>query len=329
MRLSVIVCTWNRRDLLKAALDSIAASELPPTINWEILIADNNSTDGTRPLCEELVRSNPTRFRYFLESRPGKSFALNTAVENSQGEILAFTDDDVKVAPNWLAEILHTIDTWRCAGVAGKIVPVWAMLKPHWLASNGPYRPMAVIVNYNLGETARETTVPPFGANVAFTRQAFAQHGLYRTDIGPSTDRKVGCEDTEFGRRVLAGGGKIVYAPRAVVYHPVEEARLHKNYFRDWYFDYGQAITRAYGVHPQFPKLLGAPRYLYRKLATSALHWLLSANSQRRFYYNLQLHQLAGELKESRRQTRRGGSSNGKRPKPASETDPPAVRPRI
>jgi glucosyl-dolichyl phosphate glucuronosyltransferase len=329
MRLSVIVCTWNRRDLLKAALDSIAASELPPTINWEILIADNNSTDGTRPLCEELVRSNPTRFRYFLESRPGKSFALNTAFENSQGEILAFTDDDVKVAPNWLAEILHTIDTWHCAGVAGKIVPVWATPKPHWLASNGPYRPMAVIVNYNLGETARETTVPPFGANVAFTRQAFAQHGLYRTDIGPSTDRKVGCEDTEFGRRVLAGGGKIVYAPRAVVYHPVEEARLHKNYFRDWYFDYGQAITRAYGVHPQFPKLLGAPRYLYRKLATSALHWLLSANSQRRFYYNLQLHQLAGELKESRRQTRRGGSSNGKRPKPASETDPPAVRPRI
>jgi glycosyltransferase involved in cell wall biosynthesis len=304
MQLSVIVCTWNRRALLKAALDSIAASALPPTLDWEILIVDNNSTDGTRSLCEEFVRSNPARFRYFLESRPGKSFALNTAVENSKGEVLAFTDDDVKVHPQWLAEILHTIDTWNCAGVAGKIIPVWAMPKPPWIASDGPYRPMAVIVNYDLGDAPCETTVPPFGANLAFTRQAFTQHGLYRTDIGPSTDRKVGCEDTEFGRRVLAGGGKIVYAPCAVVYHPVEEARLHKNYFRDWYYDYGQAITRAYGVHPQFPKLLGAPRYLYRKLATNALHWLLSANSQRRFYYNLQLHQLAGELKESRRLTR-------------------------
>jgi glucosyl-dolichyl phosphate glucuronosyltransferase len=304
MRLSVIVCTWNRRELLKAALDSIAASALQPTLDWEIIIVDNNSTDGTRSLCEELVRSNPARFRYFLESRPGKSFALNSAVENSKGEILAFTDDDVTVAPNWLAEILHTFDTWNCAGVAGKIVPVWAMPKPPWLASDGPYRPMAVIVNYDLGDAPCETTVPPFGANLAFTRQAFAQHGLYRTDIGPSTDRKVGCEDTEFGRRVLAGGGKIVYAPHAVVYHPVEEARLHKDYFRDWYYDYGQAITRAYGVHPQFPKLLGAPRYLYRKLATNTLHWLLSANAQRRFYYNLQLYQLAGELRESRRLTR-------------------------
>lgn len=300
MRLSVIVCTWNRREQLKAALASIAASQLPPSVDWEVLIVDNNSTDGTPATCEEFLRSHPGRFRYIQEPRPGKSFALNTGIENSQGEILAFTDDDVEVSPQWLAEILRTIDAWNCAGVAGRIIATWSHPKPRWFSDSGPYSLMAVIVSYEFGDTAHETTVPPFGANLAFKREVFARYGLYRTDIGPITEKKVGGEDTEFCRRVFSGGDKLVYAPQAIVYHPVDEARLTKKYFQAWYHAFGQAITRAAGVQPEMPTFANAPRYLYRKLAASTIQWLVSTDPKRRFYHKLQVRQLAGEIKESR-----------------------------
>jgi len=159
---------------------------------------------------------------------------------------------------------------------------------------------MAVIVSYEFGDTAHETTVPPFGANLAFKREVFARYGLYRTDIGPILEKKVGGEDTEFCRRVFSGGDKLVYAPQAIVYHPVDEARLTKKYFQAWYHAFGQAITRAAGVQPEMPTFANAPRYLYRKLAASTIQWLVSTDPKRRFYHKLQVRQLAGEIKESR-----------------------------
>ena len=54
--ISVIVCTFNRSGLLQTALDSMAASEVPAGIAWEILVADNNSSDDTRGVVEDLMR---------------------------------------------------------------------------------------------------------------------------------------------------------------------------------------------------------------------------------------------------------------------------------
>ena len=78
MNITVIVCTFNRSGLLETALESIAASEMPAGIAWEILVADNNSSDGTRAVVEDFIRRHPGRFRYVFEPRPGKSNALNT-----------------------------------------------------------------------------------------------------------------------------------------------------------------------------------------------------------------------------------------------------------
>ena len=150
MQLSVIICTWNRAELLREALNSLGKTELPQGIDWEVLIVDNNSTDETSEVCKEFVGQNPSRYRYIIEKRQGKSFALNTGIENAKGKILSFTDDDVTVDSVWLAETIRMFESTPCAGVSGKIVPVWNSPKPAWLTTDGPYRLLPAIVKTSI-----------------------------------------------------------------------------------------------------------------------------------------------------------------------------------
>jgi len=129
-------------------LESIEDSRLPKGTDWEVLIVDNNSTDTTSAVCQSFLRRNPERYRYLFEKRQGKSFALNAAVENATGEIIAFTDDDVLVGVDWLFALLIALDEYDCVGVAGRIVPVWNSPKPVWFTVDGPHRLMLAI---NLG----------------------------------------------------------------------------------------------------------------------------------------------------------------------------------
>ena len=107
---TVILCTYNRCQVLRAALQSLAASELPDSIQWEVLVVDNNSTDQTRQVVEEFCRRCPGRFRYIFEPHPGKSFALNRGIQEAKGEVLAFTDDDVSVEPTWLQNLTASLN---------------------------------------------------------------------------------------------------------------------------------------------------------------------------------------------------------------------------
>jgi glycosyltransferase involved in cell wall biosynthesis len=110
MQLSVVICTWNRAEKLRLALESVDRCTVPPGTDWEILLIDNNSTDDTKAVCQGFVEKRPGRFRYLLEKRQGKSFALNTAIANARGAIIAFTDDDITVDSGWLRELLKVFE---------------------------------------------------------------------------------------------------------------------------------------------------------------------------------------------------------------------------
>ena len=105
MDITVVLCTYNRCDSLANALQSLAAQTFATPVDWEILIVDNNSTDGTREIVERFCRVYPNHFRYIFEPRPGKSYALNTGLQHCDGEILAFTDDDIMAEPTWLENL--------------------------------------------------------------------------------------------------------------------------------------------------------------------------------------------------------------------------------
>src|ERR1700723_3889418 len=99
MQISVILCTYNRCQSLAKALESVAASQLPEAIEWEVLVIDKNSKDQTREAVQDFCRKYPGRSRYLFEQKQGKSNALNTGIREARGGILAFMDDDVIVHP--------------------------------------------------------------------------------------------------------------------------------------------------------------------------------------------------------------------------------------
>src|SRR3954447_2321068 len=110
MNVTVILCTYNRCEELSDALRSIAQSEVSTSVEWDVLVVDNNSTDHTREVVQEFCREYPGRFKYLFELRQGKTYALNTGIRAAQGDFLVFTDDDVVVEPNWLQSMTTTLD---------------------------------------------------------------------------------------------------------------------------------------------------------------------------------------------------------------------------
>lgn len=300
MDISAIVCTHNRRDELLHCLRGLTAMEVPSALEWEVLVVDNNSTDGTREAVARVLEDGPANVRYTFEPRQGKSFALNRGIDETTGGILAFTDDDVTVSPRWLASIAEAFQTFGCAGVGGRVVSDWRCERPRWLAPSGSYHLLSVIPEFEHGSAPCVLATQPFGSNMAYSRATFAKYGRFRTDLGVRTaDSFVGGEDSEFGQRLLRAGETIMYVPEATVHHPVEPARVRKRFFSRWYFDHGRARIRTDSIPTDAVRYAGVPRYLLRELAVALVKWTLGIRPRARFHYRLECCRIAGEIAEA------------------------------
>jgi glucosyl-dolichyl phosphate glucuronosyltransferase len=300
MDISVILCTYNRCQNLAKALDSLASSTLANSVKWEVLVVDNNSSDQTRSVVEDFSRRHASRFVYLFESTQGKSHALNAAIRRAQGDVLAFTDDDVAVEPAWLESLTLRLRNGQCAGVAGRVLPDRSVSPPRWLSVEGRYA-LAPLAIFDRGPEPRELTEAPFGNNMAFRKEVFAKHGNFRTDLGPQlgSGNPQKSEDSEFGQRLLAAGERLYYEPSAVVYHATPPDRIRKEYFLDWWFDKARSDIRAFGIpHDTRWFIAGIPLYLFRRLLRWTLQWMVSVKPAQRFSCKLQVWGLAGTILE-------------------------------
>jgi glycosyltransferase involved in cell wall biosynthesis len=299
MEITVILCTYNRCASLETVLNGLAAEELPPSIEWEVLVVDNNSSDRTRNVVEGYCRRYPRRFRYLFESQPGKSHALNAGIRDVQSRVLAFVDDDIVIHPGWLWNLTAPLIQGDYAGVGGRILPDPSFTPPNWMPIDEIGGSLAF---FDHGDEAKELTEPPFGTNMAFLMSMFEKHGGFRIDLGPRPDGFIRNEDTEFGRRLITAGERLRYEPAAIIYHPVPSNRAQKEYFLEWYFDFGRARVREWAPPSTF---FGVPRRCLTLLKIAGivipqrtLLWLLSLNPRRRFFRKLWVRVAAGELVE-------------------------------
>lgn len=300
MKITVILCTYNRCDSLVKALESIASSRMPDSVDWEVIVVDNNSNDQTRPVIEDYRRQYPGRFRYLFESRPGKSHALNSAIRATDADVLAFMDDDVQVDSNWLHQITSCLNDAQWAGAGGRILPEVAFTPPRWLDTGVRYA-LAPLAMFDLGQEALELREAPFGTNMAFRRSMFERHGDFRTDLGPRPGSEIRNEDVEFGQRLLGAGERFWYEPSAVVYHAISKSRLNPTYFLTWWFDKSRADMRQNGVRRGTRWYIGAvPMYLVRRLCVWTVRWMCSINPRRRFNNKLKVWGIRGAMAECR-----------------------------
>ncbi len=306
MDISVVLATYNRAGSLCVTLDSFSALNSPPDLHWELLIVDNNSTDVTHVVIENFAAKVKFPVRYVFEGRQGRSAALNAGIAQAKGGVIAFTDDDVILHPDWLVNLKQTFDNFDCAAVAGRVLPQWNGPRPEWLEMDGHF----AVVNFDLGDDTKQIQVPPLGANSAFRSHIFKRYGVFRLDLGVTGSRHtITCDDTEFGERLLRSGEVIIYCPTAIIYHPVDPQRATKRYFLSWYYYNGVSLTRMSGVPKEGIFWLGAPRWLYREMLTHFVKWVLTTQSKQRFHHKLRTYRSIGQIVECRRLTLSGARS--------------------
>jgi glycosyltransferase involved in cell wall biosynthesis len=308
MNISVILCTYNRCESLPNTLESLAASVISESAECEVLIVDNNSTDHTREVVEGFCRRWPGFFRYVFEPKQGKSFALNSGILESTGNVLAFLDDDVTVEPAWLQNLTAPLNGREWAGTGGRTLLERPFSAPSWLSLDGPFGMGGILAAlFDLGDKPCELDRAPYGANMAFRRKMFEKYGLFRTDLGPSPNRKIPRpnEDTEFGRRLMAAGERLLYEPAAIAYHPLHENRVQKGYFLRWWFDFGRALIREKGKGAPvwgFPRhYLGIPRMIGTSLSAYTFWWIRTLNPRERFRLKCRVWCMAGQILETYR----------------------------
>jgi glucosyl-dolichyl phosphate glucuronosyltransferase len=282
MEFSIIIPTYNRADELRETIRSIA--RLTVAGDWELLIVDNKSTDHTRSVVEAETAGFPATLRYLFEPEQGRYAALNTGIRAATGAIIATTDDDARVEPDWLTRAAAGLDALGCDYVGGKVLPLWKGTRPAWLPNRpGPH--WAVLALQDHGAEPREFGVNglpwPLGINTAARREAYERIDLFDNRLGRKAGTLRNQAQREWHLRARAAGMHGFYVPEMVVHHVVEAERLNKQYFRRWYYWHG--ISRAIlfaklGVDmdapdtsrldfSKVPQLGGVPRYMYRTLA--------------------------------------------------------------
>jgi glycosyltransferase involved in cell wall biosynthesis len=282
MKYSVVIATYNRAGDLRETLNSLAG--LRPPDAWEVIVVDNNSTDATRAVVEQAAAGFPAPLHYVFEPAQGRSPALNTGIGRATGEVVVTTDDDVRVASDWLDRAGEALDRLHCDYVGGRVLPIWGGPRPAWLPDRGG-RHWAVIALLDYGDEPIEFGARvPLGVNMAFRRSAFDRAGLFDPHTGRKAGTLLGQEVREWCIRARAAGVRGCYAPDLALRHIIPVSRLNKRYFRRWFYWRGISRARLYeraGLDMEAPErttidfrtvphVLGVPRYLYRKALASA-----------------------------------------------------------
>ena len=204
---SVIIPSRNRPELLRATVASILAGEQVPA---ELIVVDQS--DAPDPVLAALSTDRPCRWRYEWSTARGVSRARNRGIHLAAHPVLVFVDDDVLVAPDWLAALVTALVTAPPRSVVtGQVVPQ-AATEP------GRVEPAGKVDPTPQSYAGRQPQDVLYAANVALYRSALDEVGLFDERLGPGTGFN-GSEDSDLGYRLLRAGYTIRYEPAAVMHH--------------------------------------------------------------------------------------------------------------
>jgi hypothetical protein len=262
MIVSVAICTWNRARLLEGTLAGFVELSIPPGVEWELLVVNNNCTDETDEVIARFEGRLP--IRRFQEPDPGLSRARNRAIAEASGELLLWTDDDVLVDEDWLASYVQAATRFPSAAFFGGVIePQFEVEPPAWIVCNTARLadPFAIL---QLGPETRAlgNGEVVLGANMAIRAWAFRDF-QFDVRFGVRGASRIGGEEV-YVQELVEQGHFGAWVGSARVRHVISADRLTVEYLRRCFRGYGRTKARHEGA-PPCPTLLGYPRFAVRK----------------------------------------------------------------
>ncbi|HWI75325.1 MAG TPA: glycosyltransferase, partial [Baekduia sp.] len=219
---TVVVTTCNQPASLIRCIDALLSSNYKP---FEIIVVENRP--GPQSATRDALRGYDARVRYVEEPVQGLSRARNAGLAEARGEIVAFTDDDVVVDPDWLPALVAAFDAAPDVdAVTGLILPLTLdseaqLLLEQFAAFGKGFAP----VTHRLAEGRAENPLFPYtagelgsGANTAVRADVLRALGGFDIALGAGTPA-MGGEDLDLLIRLVLDGHAVRYEPRALLWH--------------------------------------------------------------------------------------------------------------
>ena len=221
--ISILICTRDRASDLRQTLEAIANLRFSVELPCELVVVDNASRDETAQVVEEAgKKAGNLEIRCIHEASPGLSYARNTAIKAARGEVILFTDDDVRPDANWLAGMSTPLLNGEADAVTGGV-----RLAPHlerkWMTDT--HRGYFAC-------SAHCSGVPGalVGANMSVHRRVFEKIPAFDVELGAG--RMGFAEDTLFSFQLLEAGYRLHGAWDVQIEHHFDPSRLGREPLR-------------------------------------------------------------------------------------------------
>jgi len=206
-KLTVIIPTYNRADILKKCLDALSR-QIFPIQDFEVIVSDDGSTDHTKDLVYMIKSTLPYSLRYWRQANQSANAARNRAIECSKGRILLFINDDTLAEPDMLSEHIRTHEEYPDDNIAvlGRVtispdVPSSIFAKEHLDYSFGLWKNQKIL-DWRAFYTC----------NVSVKRTFLLTNGLFEEKLRYH-------DDVELGERLSRHGLIVIYNRKALGYH--------------------------------------------------------------------------------------------------------------
>lgn len=276
---SIAICTWNRAALLERTLVSLESLEIPDGVDWEVVVVDNASTDSTGDVIERFAKRLP--LRGVRELRQGHSYARNAAVAAIGGDLLVWTDDDVTVERDWIAQYVEAATTQPDVSFwGGTVVPDFQTPPPRWVLENWEVSSRIYALRDWQGRVpAVDLKHLPFGANFAIRSDMQQRYG-FDPEFGRKGTGMRGFDEVDVFRRMLDAGVQGRWWIAAKLHHFIPTSRLTLDYLQRYYVGQGETLVVRGESHESLDVLRRRERSqrfwyrVHRALGRSSRHWL-------------------------------------------------------
>lgn len=249
IQLSIIIPTRNRSNLLHNTIESITKQTYPKN-NFEVIVVDNGSTDDTKDVVMSFKSQLPNLV-YYYDATPGLHVGRHNGYKLAKSDLLVYADDDIEAFPSWLEGIYESFQDPNVMLVGGKDLPKYEQKPPFWIeeqwykiSSDGHF--FGALSLIDLGDTIKE--IPPYcvyGCNYSVRKKLITDTKGFHPDGVPFNNIELrGDGEWYVNKYILEHGYKVLYNPKASVYHVVTKERLTLDYFKRRAFR--QGVEKSY-----------------------------------------------------------------------------------